>query len=199
MHFALLIAGAHKGEKKRELILEAATRGSVLLVEPVPHLFSALTGNFAGVDAINCLQACVALEEGTARFYAPTETAQSAFPWGDQLGSLRIDHAIRHEPALAGHVEEMEVQAVTFRDLVERYDITSLDMLFTDTEGYDTTLLPSFPFEQLRPKQIIFEHKHGDGTFNIGRKLGRLLIMLDDLGYDIRVTDFENCLATLRT
>jgi FkbM family methyltransferase len=199
MHFALLIVGAHKGERTRDLILGSAARGPVLLIEPVPHLFAALAQSYAGVANVTCLQSCVALEAGTVRFHAPTETAQTAFPWGDQLGSLRAEHAVRHEPALAAHVVDIPVRAVTFRDLVERYDITSLDMLFTDTESYDTILLPGFPFERMRPRQITFEYKHGDGTFNIGRKLGRLLIMLDDLGYDIRVTDFENCLATLRT
>lgn len=44
----------------------------------------------------------------------------------------------------------------------------------------------------------MFEFKHADGTFNIGRNLGHLLIMLDDLGYNMTIVDVENCLATRR-
>jgi hypothetical protein len=79
-----------------------------------------------------------------------------------------------------------------------QFAITSLELLFTDTEGYDATLLSCFPFGQMRPNRIFFEYKHADGTCSIGRNLGHLLILLDERGYDMRMAETENCLATLR-
>ena len=48
------------------------------------------------------------------------------------------------------------------------------------------------------PDRIIFEYKHADGTFNIGRKFGMVLCLLDMLGYNIRIVDDENCVAVRR-
>jgi len=198
MHTALLLIGAHNGHKQRDLILRSAGQGATILVEPVPYLFAELQAQYAGQPNITCLNACITPQPGKVAFYAPTPQAIQAFPWGDQLGSLHPQHAVQHEQNLAPHIEQIEAEGITFDNLVDRFAITSLEMLFTDTEGYDATLLPLFPFDRVRPRQIIFEHKHADGTFNIGRKLGTLLILLDTLGYNVHMLDPENCLATTR-
>jgi hypothetical protein len=64
--------------------------------------------------------------------------------------------------------------------------------------GYDARLLGVFPFHRLHPRQIAFEYKHSDGTFNLGRNLGSLLILLDSLDYSVRVVDPENMYAQKR-
>ena len=99
---------------------------------------------------------------------------------------------------MAQHVESILADSKTFVSLVRDYEITSIATLFTDMEGFDCELLPTFPFQKVVPKRIVFEFKHSDGTFRVGRKLGDLLIALDVLGYDIRVEDVENMVATLR-
>jgi len=192
------MVGAHNGQKQRGLILEAATLGAVILIEPVPHLFAVLTKTYADNPNIACLNRCVAPEPGYVSFYAPTEEAIKILPWGDQLGSMNAKHAVLLEAALATHIVEIRLDAITFPELVQQFDITSLGMLFTDTEGYDAKLLPHFPFDKVRPDHIIFEHKHADGVLNIGGNLGRLLIMLDQFGYNMRIIDVENCKATRR-
>jgi FkbM family methyltransferase len=195
---SLLLVGADNGQKQSDLIRRSAAHGVVMLVEPVPFLFAALSRTWSDVPNVVCLNCCVAVEAGKTSFHAPTPDAINVHPAGDQLGSTIAEHAIRHDPALAAHIVEIEVEAVTFLDIVRHFGITSPDILFTDTEGYDAKLLPLFPFELPRPGQIVFEYKHADGTFNIGRELGRLLIMLDEFGYDMRIVDLENCVAVLR-
>jgi hypothetical protein len=115
--------------------------------------------------------------------------------YGDQLGSLLKDHAVNHDPLLSGHIETIEVASKTFVSVIDEVGITAIDLLFCDTEGMDVTLLESFPFERLKPLKIVFEFKHSDGTHRIGKKLGRFLIRLDDLGYRTRVLDVENLMA----
>lgn len=198
MHVVLLMVGAHAGEVRRDNILQAAAKGFVILIEPVPFLFERLSHTYAGLPSITCLNCCVSARAGKISFFAPTEEATKVCPWGDQLGSMSADHAVRHNHELAAYIEEIQVEALTFTQIIEKFDITSLDVLFTDTEGYDTALLPHFPFDRLLPKRIVFEYKHADGMFNIGRNLGKLLIMLDELGYDMRIMDDENCLAARR-
>lgn len=198
MHFALVMVGAHNGQVYRDEVLEGARLGKVLLIEPVPYLFQQLQRTYESVANVICWQRCVSDKTGPVRFFAPLPDATRAFSLADHLGSMSSEHAVKHEPHLAGHIQEIEAEGITLRDIVRQLGMTSLDVLYTDTEGYDTTILPLFPFDVLRPNKILFEVKHGDGTFNIGRKVGTLLIMLDVLGYDIRVVDHENCMATRR-
>jgi FkbM family methyltransferase len=194
----LLMVGAHNGSKQRRTILDHAKRGPVILVEPVPHLFSRLADAFGNIHNIQLEQKCVAEKAGRSPFFAPSPNANNVAAWGDQLGSMNRDHAARHGAALAAHVSEIEVDCITFQDLVSKYRIDGLGTLFTDTEGFDTIILPTFPFDRVMPDQIIFEYKHADGTFNIGRNFGMLLCLLDVLGYNIRIVDDENCVAVRR-
>jgi hypothetical protein len=131
-------------------------------------------------------------------FFAPSPGSNAVAPWGDQLGSMNQDHASLHHPAFAAYVSEIAVDCVTFKDLEVKYKIESIGTLFTDTEGFDSIILPTFPFRRVVPDNIVFEYKHSDGVFNIGRKFGMLICLLDKLGYNIRVVDMENCVASRR-
>ena len=68
-----------------------------------------------------------------------------------------------------------------------------------DTEGFDTQLIKNFPFENLRPNKIIFEHKHSDGTNRIGNKFANVITLLDSLNYSIRIMDSENVFAKIKS
>jgi hypothetical protein len=42
MRVELLLVGAHNGSKQKNAILAAASRGTVILLEPVPYLYDQL-------------------------------------------------------------------------------------------------------------------------------------------------------------
>ena len=94
-------------------------------------------------------------------------------------------------------VEEITTRALSLETLLSTYDIDYIDTLITDTEGHDARILVNFPFRKFRPRQIMFEFKHSDGTFHIGKRLAHLLVVLEAHGYRNKVIDAENCLATL--
>ena len=58
--------------------------------------------------------------------------------------------------------EKLLVNTITFDRLIEFCDITELDILKIDTEGYDLILLQSFPFDKIKPKFIQAECEHID-------------------------------------
>ncbi len=198
MHYALVMIGAHDGSKTLPLITQASKTGKVLLVEPVPFLFQRLQRAVAPMSNVVLANVCVSLVEGMVQFTAPKEASSSLGPGFDQIGSLNPEHATNHNPRMSDHVEPILVDSKTFVSLVRDYDISSIDTLLTDMEGFDCEMLPTFPFRKVLPKRIVFEFRHADGTFRVGRKLGDLLIALDVLDYDIRVEDVENMVATLR-
>jgi FkbM family methyltransferase len=196
MHFNLVVVGAHDGSGMESLVQDAEATGHVLLIEPVPFLFNRLKSRYANLTKVIARNVAISTKDGEVEFTAPKETANFISPYGDQLGSLAPDHAILHDERMSQHVEVIKVQASSFRTLLEAEQISSIDLLFTDTEGMDCELLPTFPFSVIIPKRIIFEFKHSDGTVRVGRKLANLLVFLDDRGYRVRVLDAENMLAT---
>jgi FkbM family methyltransferase len=198
-HFSLVLVGAHDGSKTVDFVQTALALGHVLLIEPVPYLFTKLKARWEGTPRLSLLQGAISTHIGSQDFYAPTPSAQRVFQYGDQLGSFNESHAVNHHPQLAGMFEKIVVQTTTFDFLIHQYEIEGINVLVTDTEGSDAKILPLFPFDKLKPRIIVFEHKHADGTFHIGKQFAALIERLDAEGYQIRVLDNENCRADLRS
>jgi FkbM family methyltransferase len=199
LHYSLVLVGAHDGSRMEQFISRAVTGGEVLLIEPVPFLFERLTVRYAALPRVRLRRIAVAAQDREVEFIAPKPTAYAVAEFGDQIGSLVSGHAVGHRPALAQHIETLRVPALCYDTLVRTEEISSLDLLFTDLEGMDTELLPTFPFSKLLPKQIIFEFKHSDGVMHVGPKLANALLLLDDLGYRVKLVDHENLMATHRS
>jgi FkbM family methyltransferase len=195
LHFSLVMVGAHDGSKTDEFIRRAAAIGSVLLIEPVPFLFNRLKSRYADLPSISLRNIAIATKDGDIEFTAPKETAKSIAAWGDQLGSMIAGHAIAHDRRFSQHIEVITAKASSFETLVNAENISSIDVLYTDTEGMDAELLPTFPFSRITPNRLIFEFKHSDGYMRVGRKLASLLNFLDDCGYHVAVMDAENMMA----
>ena len=58
----------------------------------------------------------------------------------------------------AEYMEKVKVKCVTFLDFIKSKDITDLDLLLLDTEGYDYEIIMSIDFKDLKPRIIRFEH-----------------------------------------
>ncbi len=57
-----------------------------------------------------------------------------------------------------------DVKCLNLNSLLLKHNITKVDLLVIDTEGYDYEIIKTIPFEILRPKVIIFEHSHLNDT-----------------------------------
>lgn len=198
MNVELLVVGAHNGTKINHIIQVAKDRGAVVLVEPIPFLAKQLRDNLRGVPNLYFVRGCVAPVSGPTTFFAPKPEANSVAAYGDQLGPLNQDHAAGHNPDFKQYVDPIEVQGITFTDLIDEMKITSIRHLLTDTEGYDCILLQTFPFSRIRPQTITFEFKHADGVNKVGKNLALLLLKLDALDYNVHVIDAENLHAVSR-
>jgi FkbM family methyltransferase len=199
MHFSLVMVGAHDGSRTENFIRGQAALGAVLLIEPVPFLFNRLSSRYAALPNVRLRNFAISTDDGEIEFTAPRESANSVCSYGDQLGSLLPDHAAGNHPGMSQHVERIRTRAFRFETLIDTENISSIDILFTDTEGMDAELLPTFPFSRVMPSRLFFEFKHSDGCGRVGRKLARLLNILDDHGYLISVADNENMFAKHRS
>src|SRR5262245_6914610 len=199
MHFSLVMVGAHDGSKTDIFIRRSAAIGKVTLIEPVPYLFDRLSSRYSDSPNVLLRNIVIATTDGEVEFTAPKETANSISAWGDQLGSMIADHAVAHNQRFAQHIEVIKAKASSFETFVNAENISSIDVLFTDTEGMDAELLVTFPFARIIPNRIIFEYKHSDGYMRVGRKLANLLNLLEDHDYLVNILDVENMMATHRS
>lgn len=198
MKFSLIVIGAHSGEKLRQAIELYSKRGDVLLVEPVPWLFKKLQEKYGSVKSVHLLQAVISENDAEeVSFFAPVESANEIATWGDQLGSLNPIHALGHNKEFSNKIEEIKVRGISFKELINKFEIDEIEVLHTDTEGYDARLLSEFPFDKIKPMELIFEYKHSDGVFTIGKNFAKLLLILDGLSYKTQVIDVENCHSIL--
>ena len=196
MHYSLLLVGAHNGSKIEDFILSNAAKGQVLLIEPVPWLYQQLEKRFANYSSISLFNGVIAEQDNDKiSFFAPIPSANEVAPWGDQLGSLNSDFATEVDILFTDKIEQISSLALSFESLIDKYKISSIDTLFTDTEGFDAKILATFPFKKIKPREIYFEYKHSDGVFNIGKNFASLLIILANQKYKIQVIDLENCKA----
>jgi len=198
LKFSLIVIGAHSGDKLSKAIETYSKYGNVLLVEPVPWLFKRLQEKYGSAKSVHLLQAVISENDvDEVSFFAPIESANEIATWGDQLGSLNPVHALGHNKEFSSKIEEIKVRGISFGTLINKFEIEQIDVLHTDTEGYDARLLSVFPFDKIKPRELIFEYKHSDGVFTIGKNFAKLLLILDELSYKTQVIDTENCHSIL--
>jgi len=171
--FFVVQIGANDGvsyDSVRPYVLEYGWRG--VLVEPQPKPFARLLKNYEGVANVSFVNAAIATTRGKLPFFANED---------DLLGGFR--QSVTRRNALAGRVRQIEVDAITFDDLVEREQISRIDLLVIDTEGYDLQILKTIDFGKIRPRVIRYEICNlTDGEFAesealLARHGYRLLIM----------------------
>lgn len=163
--FFFVQIGANDGEEVdpiREHVTGGDWRG--LLVEPVPHLFERLVGNYDGYDDLDFANVAVTDHNGSATMLAATELDDGKENPARLISSLDPDVVHKHRwllGPLEGFVSPTEVEAMTLRTLVATYGISHIDGLFVDTEGHDKVVLDQLgdlPFGL--PRFVLYEHAH---------------------------------------
>ena len=119
--------------------------------------------------------------------------------WASGIGSYDKQHILNHKSKRFDiqdqDIEKIEIDFITFDNLIKKYEIISIDNLQIDVEGAEYEILKSIDFKKIDIKSIQFESKHFDGTFNEGPKLTSIKEKLSENGYNLTQIDKENILA----
>ena len=74
-----------------------------------------------------------------------------------------IEKHIQIIPSLVGgKILEFNLPCITLENLLDKYNISSLDMLLLDVEGMDLEIIQSFDWEKYDIKRVEFEYIHLD-------------------------------------
>jgi FkbM family methyltransferase len=136
-----------------------------LLIEPIPFLFQRLRRNYPQ-DVRFCFEnIAIAEAEGCSPFYYIDPAAKEFMPdlpyWYDQLGSFDRGHIARHfGDKLDKFIVKIDIPTSRLSTVLQRNNISQIDLLHIDTEGYDWNILRQLDLKLYAPKVILFEHKH---------------------------------------
>ena len=199
-NFGLVVIGAHSGVWLTSLFEEYQNQ-NILLVEPVPYNITLLKENTTKYKNISIETSAVSEKNQIKKFYyvKPDAVKKLGKHWASGIGSFDKQHILNHKykrfMVSDTDIEEVDVQYLTFSDLIEKYSISSIDLLQIDVEGAEFEILSSINFEKIEIKKIIFEFKHFDGTFKEGPKLKLIKEKLIKFNYQLKEIDKENILA----
>lgn len=95
-----------------------------------------------------------------------------------ELASLNKNHSLRiRENYTDSGIRERVLKSMTVNDLLLKYNIKELDLLFIDTEGMDEKIIKSINFNMFKIKEIYYENLHVD--------IESLKDFLIDNGYEV--------------
>src|SRR5262249_45640730 len=147
--------GANDGitdDPLRPFILQYGMQG--ILVEPQPKVFRRLLENYAGQPNLVFENVAISHTDGTVKLYTVRDERCQ-----DYLASFD-EAVIRKEVASARDIETLSVPALSLQTLMKKHDVSRLDILQIDAEGFDGEILHMIDFSSTRPTLIRFEYHH---------------------------------------
>jgi FkbM family methyltransferase len=146
-----------------------------IMVEPQPGPYAHLQRVYKNNRRIKLENAAISDRCGESPFY--TVSCDGQLPdWCAALASFDREHLLKHAPQVRGleeQIVELRVKTVTFGELFRRNNVTRVDILQIDTEGFDAEIIAMYPFEELCPVIVNFEKTHLS-IDSIDRALDRL-------------------------
>jgi len=200
-NFGLVVLGAHIGIHIKGEI-EKILPEKVLLVEPVPHNVVEIKKNLNNLEGITIEQVALSDKNETRNFYFVKNTSIHKLKkhWSSGIGSFNKQHLLDHKSKRfkieEEDIDKISIEAIRFKDLVDKYNINQIDKLLVDVEGSEFAILNDIDLSSINIKKIIFEYKHFDGYQTTGKKLEEILKKFEENGYTTKKIDEENILAT---
>ena len=199
--FGLVVLGAHIGIHIKGEI-EKILPEKVLLVEPVPHNVVEIKKNLSNLDGIIIEQVALSDKNETRNFYFVKNTSIHKLKkhWSSGIGSFKKQHLLDHKSKRfkieEEDIDKISIEAIRFKDLVDKYNINQIDKLLIDVEGSEFAILNDIDLNSTNIKNVLFEYKHFDGYQTTGKKLEEILKKFENNGYTTKKIDEENILAT---
>lgn len=136
-----------------------ANRLDGIVIEPVANYHEALCHAYARYPGVTPLRAAIHPSAATMAMYR-VDPDKAVWLWHHAIASFDRAHLIRHDIPDDAIVTE-QVPCLSMADLLKRIpDGRTIDILTTDTEGFDAEILRMIDFTAIHPMILRFEDKH---------------------------------------
>jgi len=137
-----------------------------LVVEPLKDKFELLKQSYTDVESVVPVNLAVHNTEKEMPIWRVRPDLEKKLPgWAAGMGSFNPEYHKLSQLDSSFFIAE-KVFCTTFDDLLTRHRIASVELLITDTEGYDFEILRNIDFVKHRPTYIHFEHGLSDGVMS---------------------------------
>ena len=198
--YGLVILGAHFGVHILKDLKKNQGK-NILLVEPVPYNIKMLKDNTRNYHNIIIEHTAIGSNNETKDFYFVKGDSihKLGKHWASGIGSFNKEHILNHRSKRFEikeiDIAKIKINCLNFMSLAEKYSISEIEKLQIDTEGSEYEILKSIDYKKIEIKNILFESKHFDGTFQEGEKLKEIEKLLKKNKYLVEKIDKENFLA----
>ena len=144
--------GACKGNDEVTDIVKENEVKLLVLVEPL--------GALRNEALVKCYKDTPNTIHNVAITPTPTDNRHKFFvhPDGPGAASLDINHVAKHFPDSTEKIVCVEVPCMTMHQVFEKHQVTDIDVLFIDAEGFDADILVSIDLKKYNIKRIVFEY-----------------------------------------
>ena len=162
----LIQIGANDGKRFDEIskFIKKNNELKAILVEPVKKYFEELKKNYKDFNNIKLENSAISKNNEINFLYCVKDKYLKNYQ--DHIkgvNSHEIKHLLNHN-VKESHIEKIKVETLTFQNLIKKYNLTEIDLLYIDVEGYDDKIVLDFlDNSKLRPI-LIFEYVHIKNT-----------------------------------
>ena len=157
--FGLVVIGAHFGVWLKDKVEKYKDR-EILLVEPVPYNNKILKDNYFKQKNISICTNAVFSVNKIKNFYFVKEDSihKLGKHWASGIGSFDKQHILNHKnkrfKITEDDIEKIEIEFITFNNLVDKYEIKSIDSLQIDVEGAEFEILNSIDYNKVIWREV---------------------------------------------
>ena len=157
----LIQIGANDGSRFDELnIFIKKYKIKSLLVEPINEYFEDLKRNYKNFENVYFENSAITV--GTKKkeiFVVNNKNINDYDEHIKGISSFDKNHLIKHG-VKSNHILKKKINCISILNLLKKYNISNLDILFIDAEGYDGDILIDFFSSSTQEPILIFEYIH---------------------------------------
>jgi FkbM family methyltransferase len=150
--------GANRGNDDVSQIIGTRQPDKLILVEPMKLHNEALNNFYNWVNNKFIENIVIDIEGGKdVEFFYHENDAPNY-----EISSLSKDHFFPKHPHVLSNdgLKSFFIKSVNINDLFEKYELTTIDILFIDAEGHDDAIIKSIDFDNYKIKNLYFENLH---------------------------------------
>ena len=145
-----------------------------ILVEPINEYFEDLKKNYQNFENVQFENSAIVVgNEEKEIFTVNNENLRNYDEHIRGINSFDRSHLIKHG-VKSNHIIKKKINCISILNLLEKYNISNLDLLFIDAEGYDADILIDFLNNSKQEPILIFEYVHVENK--VLKNLIRILV-----------------------
>ena len=170
---SMIQVGANDGslcDPIRKYVLLNKVKG--IMLEPQADVFKNLQKNYFSVSGLNFVNKALSEHNGSTSLYSVSDFLIEQYPDLSGVASFFKPHLVKEIKSnkhklnfkkgegVEDYIIKTQVETINYSALLQKYSIDQLDLLMIDAEGFDFEAVMLFPFDEIKPKAVLFEDKH---------------------------------------